>query len=182
MRLTVAVLLLVGVAAWLWLGSDERPSPVEARSEDTTMRMERMHEPGKLTSVQREPVQAVDTGTPSRAAATLGPLDEPVETALIASFEQQVRSCEQQIMDSPRRTDGDPLGELGADLRVAELQVTAAQMKLATDLIRAKDYVTVKAGTQLPPEVDGFDRIVHGRERVRGEAVEVVLQVGAPPA
>lgn len=179
MRPTIAILVLVAAAALLWFWSGDPPRPVEVPLEDTTTWMERMREPGEIAFVAREPVQgdALPPSAPSRTVATLGPLDESVEVDLIANFEQQVRSIEQQIRDCPRPADGDPLGQLGAELKVADLAWTRARMEFASDMIRAKDYATVKTGTQLPPEVDGFDRIVHGNERLRDEAVLVVFYV-----
>lgn len=89
MRATILIFLLVAAASFLWLRSDDRPRPVEVPLEDTRTWMERMREPGEILFVARESVAAAAMDpappiAPSRTVSTLGPLDEPVEAALVA--------------------------------------------------------------------------------------------------
>lgn len=182
MRSTILIFLLVAAASFLWLRSGDRLHPVEVPLEDTKTWMERMREPGEILFVAREPVAtaAVDPvppTTPSRTVSTLGPLDEPVEAALVANFQVQLQSLEQQIRDCPASADGDPLGQLEAELKVAELTLTKVRKEFAIDQIRANDYVTVRAAGPLPPKADGYDQMGHSNVIHRGEAVQVVFYV-----
>ncbi len=182
--LGVALALLVGIV-WLLLSGvlDAREPrismPPEVPIADVERHMPPLAGSGKAvsrTEVDRAEERSLSTDIASRGVETLGRLDGAAEAGVVEDWESQRRSLDGRIANLVTPASGDPLAVLRAALDAAELRLEKVRRDALIDMTEKHDYATIKAQGARPPDVEGFEQVVHGPvSRAGKESVDVVF-------
>lgn len=154
--------------------------PPEVAVADAERWMRQLEKPGKVVFRTEGTVDArsLSSDLASREVETLGRLDDGAERAVVADFESQRMSLDTKIANLKGTASRDPLDELRSALDASELVLEKVRRDIMIDMITHRDYATIKSQAARPPEVEGYDRIVHGPvSQIGKEPVDVVLYI-----
>jgi hypothetical protein len=173
-RTMVATALAVAVIAAVVWGVDwggREPAPVdvppavpEVDLEQKQVWMDRLEEAGSVVFREQAGTRSPSDELASVTVTTFGPLGAGALALATEDLSSQLVHLQAKIDAVPGSSAEAKgrTGELRLALDAAQLLLAKARIELVVDMLGRGDYATIAVDAPRPPEVDGFDRVIHG--------------------